>query len=214
MSRILLTAACLTALVLSPMAAQAKPKPCPKLCRADLKTCRANCQNGDGSRKEKKACKRGCKIGLNAICRSFAEPLACLPPSGTCGPAPLTCPYLQIAFGLTTGVALPANFPAPPPGAVDCGGLTSSGTAGTVTFVFYSTTLDADALAAYYGPGFSGGGYTFAEAPENVNADRASCDRSFKVTDGGTAVGGLYSFAAEGAFTVVSGSATAPPGKK
>lgn len=212
MLRTLLAAVAIAAMLVVPVAtAKPKGKPCPKLCRTDLKSCRASCE---GTRKQKQQCRRGCKIGLLAICRSFPEPATCLPPTGACGPAPLTCAYLQIALRLNTSVTLPTDFPAPPADATYCGGLAESNSAGSVAVVFYSTSLDTDALATHYAAGFGANSYTFVESPENIADDRVSCDRSFTVERDNVVKGGLYSFAHESAYAVVSGNAATPPVKR
>ena len=199
---------CLLAL---PAPVTAKPKPCGKLCRADLRDCRKSCT---GTAKEKRLCRKACRQVLNVICQSIPE-RACFPTQNACGAQQLNCTLIALTspegYQQGDGSGLPADFPAAPGGVELCGSLHVASDTVMASFVFFVTALTPDEVLAYYATAFGDRGYTFVEDPSTINADRASCDRGFRVLRNDAIVGGIYYFAQQGAYTVISGQVTGAP---
>lgn len=165
----------------------ADAKSCRRLCRKDVRACKKTCT---GTRQERRGCKQLCKAGLLDICDGFVEP-ACIPPTGACGPVPLTCELLVYGVpGFQPGVdPLSSEFPPPPAGALLCGTLQVAADGVTAVFVFFSSDAGADALAAHFGAELAARGYALAETP--IDGERAGCDRGYAITQGDTPVAGL-----------------------
>jgi hypothetical protein len=200
-----LCAALLFTLAALPRLASAKP--CGRLCKPDVQTCRSECT---GTRREVRRCRGICKPALRAVCRSFPAD-SCLPPLGACGFEPITCPIIGLTFsGFTPRDrgGLPSDYPLAPEASSLCGSVQGSTDSGTAVVVFFTTAATADEVAAYYGTAFRAAGYAFDEDASVLAADRVSCDRAFRITRNGAPNGGLYLFAQQGAYAVIWGSTT------
>ena len=210
-----LLASLLALLVLAMLSApaSAKRRSCPKLCRVPIKQCKAQCT---GTKNEHAACRLACKLVYNQVCHEHTAP-SCTPPVLACGATPLTCTLIAINFANwrpNDGSGLPGDFPPAPAGSMLCGSVLGSTDTGQPPLAAYLSTDDPNTVIAQYSSGFVASGYTFTEAESALDPTRTACDRAFRVTRDGITVGGLYYFAAQSAYFVLSGNAVAPPTKR
>lgn len=84
MKRIMLVIACVLAVGLAtPDLAHAKPKGknCHKLCKTEVKGCKAECTGLKG--RARRDCRKQCKSGIIASCEANSDPTTCLPSTTT-----------------------------------------------------------------------------------------------------------------------------------
>ncbi len=207
--RVLQIVALVLLALLSAPAAPVSAARCPKLCRPMVTSCRGLCT--EGTRKERRQCKRFCRTDLVGYCKASGSTTTC------CGPSPLTCEQATDGVeNFSPGVIVdgfPSDFPAAPADAVLCGSTQQSNGTLTVTVAFYTTAGSPDAVVSHYSSAATASGLGFEERPDAVGPIRALCDRGFQIARPGVddEVGALIVLAQQGAFAV-SWAVDAPQG--
>lgn len=76
----------LLAALLLPLAGLVEAKPCKRLCRDDIASCRSDCNANESGKKARKRCRAACQKDFLATCRAEPEPVCHSTPCTDCNP--------------------------------------------------------------------------------------------------------------------------------